>query len=141
MSRRLRRVAHDLLAGFVGRNNDADGYWALGRLYRKAPAVRFELVDGTAEPPSAVAQRIVPQLRALIVRILAPYGVDPSRVRRAVIRIEFAAGAADDARRQTYGDRFTDLQAARRRAGSKRVRAHLRLAIARINEVFHSLST
>jgi len=34
-----------------------------------------------------------------------------------------------------------DLQAARRRAGSKRVRAHLRLAIARINEVFHSLST
>jgi len=34
-----------------------------------------------------------------------------------------------------------DLQAARRRAGSKRVRAHIRIAIARINEVFHSLST
>ena len=34
-----------------------------------------------------------------------------------------------------------DLQAARRRAGSKKVRAHLRLALARINEVFHSLST
>jgi hypothetical protein len=34
-----------------------------------------------------------------------------------------------------------DLQAARRRAGSKRVRAHLRLALARIHEVFHSLST
>ena len=34
-----------------------------------------------------------------------------------------------------------DLQAARRRAGSNKVRAHLRLALARINEVFHSLST
>jgi hypothetical protein len=34
-----------------------------------------------------------------------------------------------------------DLQAARRRAGSKKVRTHLRLALARINEVFHSLST
>jgi len=34
-----------------------------------------------------------------------------------------------------------DLQQARRRAGSKKVRAHLRLALARINEVFHSLST
>jgi len=34
-----------------------------------------------------------------------------------------------------------DLQAARRRAGSKRVRAHIRIAIARINEVFHRLST
>jgi len=34
-----------------------------------------------------------------------------------------------------------DLQAARRRAGSKKVRAHLRIAIARINEVFHRLST
>jgi hypothetical protein len=34
-----------------------------------------------------------------------------------------------------------DLQAARGRAGSKRVRAHIRIAIARINEVFHSLST
>ena len=33
-----------------------------------------------------------------------------------------------------------DLQAARRRAGSKKVRAHLRIAIARINEVFHLLS-
>ncbi len=34
-----------------------------------------------------------------------------------------------------------DLQAARRRAGSKKVRAHLRLALARINEVHHTLST
>jgi hypothetical protein len=34
-----------------------------------------------------------------------------------------------------------DLQAARRRAGSKKVCAHFRIAIARINEVFHSLST
>jgi hypothetical protein len=34
-----------------------------------------------------------------------------------------------------------DLQVARRRAGSKKVRAHLRLALARINEVLHSLST
>jgi hypothetical protein len=34
-----------------------------------------------------------------------------------------------------------DLQAARRRAGSKRVRAHLRLAIARINQVHHILTT
>ena len=34
-----------------------------------------------------------------------------------------------------------DLQAARRRAGSKKVRAHLRLAIARINQVHHILTT
>jgi len=34
-----------------------------------------------------------------------------------------------------------DLRNARRRAGSKRVRAHLRISIARINEVFHRLST
>ena len=34
-----------------------------------------------------------------------------------------------------------ELQAARRRAGSKKVRAHLRIAIARINQVHHTLST
>jgi len=34
-----------------------------------------------------------------------------------------------------------DLQAARRRAGSKKVRAHLRIALARINQVHHSLTT
>ena len=34
-----------------------------------------------------------------------------------------------------------DLQTARRRAGSKKVRAHLRRALARINEVHHMLST
>ena len=34
-----------------------------------------------------------------------------------------------------------DLQAARRRAGSKKVRAHLRIAIARINQVHHILTT
>lgn len=36
---------------------------------------------------------------------------------------------------------MSDLKNARRRAGSKRVRAHLRLAIARINQVNHSLTT
>jgi hypothetical protein len=34
-----------------------------------------------------------------------------------------------------------DLQAARRRAGSKKVRAHLRLAIVRLNQIHHSLTT
>jgi hypothetical protein len=34
-----------------------------------------------------------------------------------------------------------DLQHARRRAGSKKVRAHLRLAIARINQLHHILTT
>ena len=34
-----------------------------------------------------------------------------------------------------------DLQAARRRAGSKKVRAHLRIAIARINQIHHILTT
>jgi hypothetical protein len=34
-----------------------------------------------------------------------------------------------------------DLQAARRRAGSKKVREHLRRAIARIHQVYDSLTT
>lgn len=34
-----------------------------------------------------------------------------------------------------------DLQAARHRTGSKKLRAYLRLAIARINEVLHNLTT
>ena len=34
-----------------------------------------------------------------------------------------------------------ELQAARRRAGSKKVRAHLRIAIARVNQVHHTLAT
>ena len=34
-----------------------------------------------------------------------------------------------------------DLEAARRRSGSKKVREHLRRAIARINELHHLLST
>jgi hypothetical protein len=34
-----------------------------------------------------------------------------------------------------------ELQAARRRAGSKKVRAHLRIAIARINQVHHTITT
>jgi hypothetical protein len=34
-----------------------------------------------------------------------------------------------------------DLEAARRRSGSKKVREHLRRAIARVNELHHMLST
>ena len=34
-----------------------------------------------------------------------------------------------------------DLDAARRRSGSKKVREHLRRAIARVNELHHMLST
>ncbi|MEA2462806.1 MAG: hypothetical protein QOJ98_553 [Acidobacteriota bacterium] len=34
-----------------------------------------------------------------------------------------------------------DLEAARRRSGSKKVREHLRRAIARVNELHHMLTT
>lgn len=48
-------VAHGTLSAFVGRNNDVDGYWAIGKICRHAvelgtPAVTFDLLAGTASP-------------------------------------------------------------------------------------------
>ena len=55
---KLRGVAHAVLGSFISRNNDIDGYWALGLLRSFADTagvaeLRFDLVTGTAEPSGA----------------------------------------------------------------------------------------
>jgi len=48
----LKNIAGGILSSFMSRNNDADGYWALGKLYKEygERKVTLNLLDGTITP-------------------------------------------------------------------------------------------
>jgi hypothetical protein len=47
-------IAHGLAYGFISRNNDLDGYWALGKLHVLARARGERALNLTLWPPAAI---------------------------------------------------------------------------------------
>lgn len=65
--KQLKGLACGIASRFASRNNDIDGYWALGLLYSAAVAVgtnslRLDLVNETAEPSFKYSARLLSQL-------------------------------------------------------------------------------
>lgn len=92
MARRkeLRSVCNDLCDSFVSRNNDLDGYWALGKFQAHLQAssqarLQIDLVDDTA------SLRAFPTTQAsytrALYRHLAARGLPDAWVQAAVIRV------------------------------------------------------
>lgn len=92
----LRSVAHDLAHSFVSRNNDVDGYWALGlilaeALDRSEPKPRIDLITGASSaafgglPLAWVPGWYVSMCSSLIER----QGLARSRVQGAVLSVGF----------------------------------------------------
>lgn len=91
--RRFNHITAGLLSRFLSRNNDVDGYWALGVLFTEAHAfykqVEIDILHGRARPdlPACmqVARHWVPQLRAALDR----HGIAPAVLEAATVSIEF----------------------------------------------------
>ncbi|USX26126.1 hypothetical protein NHH73_26775 [Oxalobacteraceae bacterium OTU3CINTB1] len=59
--KRLRHIADGMASSFIHRNNDVGGQWALGLLYRDAPAdhrVQLNLLEHTTSPPTNIAHLV-----------------------------------------------------------------------------------
>ncbi|WP_426197030.1 hypothetical protein [Massilia sp. DWR3-1-1] len=90
---RLRHAAAGMLASLLGRNNDIEGYWAPGLLYRELGApphtVEIDLLAQAARPPchcgALLAQRYSLFLRAA----LAKHQFDWTLLAEATIVFQF----------------------------------------------------
>ncbi len=96
--RELRGVASGLADAFVSRNNDVDGYWALGKLYKHAqeagaPEIRLALSDHLVEPPAPEFGKMLQRYRKLLADHLAAQGLPAEWLAHADIRVVFRDSA------------------------------------------------
>jgi len=93
---RLRHGAAGLLAKFIGRNNDYQGYWTLGVLYgtvRAAPwCVEFDLIAGHASPANKITASVVAEQATFLRTALSKQNVAWHSLNRATLTVQFNAG-------------------------------------------------
>lgn len=93
--RDFRGVAFGLLGAFVSRNNDVNGYWALGKLYEHVKAfnageIRVDLVRSVITPPSTEFSHIVGHFRQMLADQLAARSLPNEWLRDVNIRVKFS---------------------------------------------------
>jgi hypothetical protein len=92
--RNIRGTAANLLSSFVSRNNDLDGYWAVGHRRSFADnvssrSVRLDLLDGTSVPSGKESQRVGENYGSWLRRELTKNGLSLAHIREAAVFIEF----------------------------------------------------
>jgi hypothetical protein len=114
MGRRdLNGVAAGLAGSFTGRNNDIDGYWALGLLRSFADrhqlkSLRLDLATERTEPDDPFLARVCQNYRAALARQLAARSIDPSSVQEAEIVVTFdSANFGTTGPAATHGSPFS----------------------------------
>ena len=128
---RLKHAAAGLLGRLISRNNDIDGYWAPGWLYRNVSApphrVELDLLTGQAQPPSHYASVMLEHCVAFLRPALSRHGVDWAALSCSSVSFQFAAEASD--RHDNYpgvGDPMicsVSLATARARSGTLQARS------------------
>lgn len=98
-SKKLNHAAAGLLTSFVSRNNDFDGYWALGMLCREAARhgdiAALDLLAPDAQASSPAARAVARQYAAFLRRAIERLGLAPAEVTRARIDIRFNVTGSD----------------------------------------------
>ena len=107
----LNHVAGALLGSFISRNNDVNGYWALGQLRSLAdrtgvPEFRFDLLSGEAQPSDPLTERVARTYAEALSWHVAKYDLPLDRVRAAEIVLRFGDSAGQEAPYFTYGQPF-----------------------------------
>jgi hypothetical protein len=104
-SKKLNHVAAGLLASFVSRNNDVDGYWAPGVLYREAAvqghATVLDLLTPAALAPSPSVRSVVQHYAPFLRHALDKQGLAQDGLVKAQISILF--DVAEASQRAIYG--------------------------------------
>lgn len=92
---RLKHGAFGLLARFISRNNDFQGFWTLGVLYSSVPTapwrVELDLVSGEAYPTNAITSSVAAEQSALLRAALSKQHIAWHYVSRATLTVQFNA--------------------------------------------------
>jgi hypothetical protein len=92
--KKLRHVAAGTVSSFVRRNNDVGGQWALGLLYRDAPAdqcMRLDLLARTAVPLTSITQMVARNYGEFLRRATIKKGVPLEKLAAAKVELRFNA--------------------------------------------------
>lgn len=92
--KRLRHIAGGLASAFFHRNNDVGGQWALGLLYREAPAdqrVELNLLDHTTIPPTNIARLVARNYAEFLRRAALKKDIPLNELEEAKIELTFNA--------------------------------------------------
>lgn len=122
---RLRHLAAGLLASFISRNNDVEGYWAPGMLYAQLPgsAVRLDLLRWNAEPASAAAVTVARNYGERLRRALPKISLAGDELTEAAIEVVFdTAPSVPTVLFFTSGEPFDCVITLRNRHGQQVVR-------------------
>jgi hypothetical protein len=95
----LRNIAGGLLGSFVSRNNDFNGYWALGQLRDLAQnqgvsKLRITIRPNPPEDAAPIAKSIAARYGSMLDEQLASSNIPPSSVRSVSIDLHFEDGHA-----------------------------------------------
>lgn len=92
--KKLRHIAGGIASSFVHRNNDVGGQWALGLLYREAPAdqrVQLDLLQHTAIPSTNITQLVARNYGEFLRRAAIKMGVQLEELAEAKVGLSFNA--------------------------------------------------
>lgn len=102
MSKRaqLQGAARRTVGAFIGRNNDVDGYWAIGMLCRRAvdtgvASVSFDLLQRTSVPAWAIAEAAGARAATRLRRHLDGLSMPESVLRAATVELHFEPSAGE----------------------------------------------
>ena len=92
--KQAKSIVCGIASSFVSRNNDVDGYWALGLICKVAAeqghgAFALNLLTGESEPKLKFSSRIAEPYRNRLMSLLAEQGLDESEIESASISIQF----------------------------------------------------
>ncbi len=93
-SRILRGVAEGIAGSFISRNNDVNGYWAIGKLLshavsQKSDCILLDLVGGQLTPDHSQFHGMAHAYATMLQKQLGRNHLPPDRVRRAGLRVTF----------------------------------------------------
>ena len=92
--KRLKGIAHGLCGGFSSRNNDVDGYWALGLLFKVAMdsdtnSLRLNLITGESVPKSNISKIIAGRYFSFVLNQMNRQGLARDRLAHAEVVMTF----------------------------------------------------
>jgi hypothetical protein len=110
----LKGVAAALAGRFISRNNDVDGYWALGILYivatkDKSNRLSLNILEGESSPTFWHSKRLCLPLHDLLLHQLFIRGFEEFQVISAIVEIKFDVSptAKEIMFKHTWGEAFS----------------------------------
>jgi hypothetical protein len=112
--KRLTNIANGLCGSFISRNNDLDGYWAIGKLRSLADqhgrtTVVLDLLASSAQPSSAQYSDVIEQYCRLLAALAEHSRIPFTDITVARIALDFAPPPWPRASyyKLQWGDQFT----------------------------------